>query len=48
MNMSLSVCPELVEGLSFVCDGQEERQGFDKLSPNGFLVKNNCQKKVES
>jgi NADH-quinone oxidoreductase subunit K len=32
-----TVCPELVEGLSFFgCDGAEEGQGFDKLSPNGI------------
>jgi hypothetical protein len=28
------VCPELVEGLFFICRGREW-QGFDKLSPNG-------------
>jgi hypothetical protein len=30
-----SVRPELVEGLSFLLD-EEQRQGFDKLIPNGF------------
>jgi hypothetical protein len=35
-----TVRPELVEGLSCCCvDGREEGQGFDKLSPNGFLRK---------
>jgi len=30
-----TVCPELVEGLSY-SGAQEQEQGFDKLSPNGF------------
>jgi len=31
-----SVRPEPVEGLSFLLEGREG-QGFDKLSPNGFV-----------
>ena len=30
-----SVCPELVEGLSFFCVPKVKGQGFDRLSPNG-------------
>jgi hypothetical protein len=33
-----TVRPELVEGLS--CSFEEEGKGFDKLSPNGFLLGN--------
>jgi len=32
-----SVRPELVEGLFFSFDRSKEGQGFDKLSPNGFI-----------
>jgi len=33
---SNTVCPELVEGLSFFRPGKRAGEGFDKLSPNGF------------
>jgi hypothetical protein len=32
--MTSAVRPEPVEGLSFSC-AEKEKQGFDKLSPNG-------------
>jgi hypothetical protein len=32
----ITVRPELVEGLSFLCAEQRKWQGFDKLSPNGW------------
>jgi hypothetical protein len=35
MSNSLTVRPELVEGLSYFAH-QKEGQGFDKLSRNGF------------
>jgi hypothetical protein len=33
--LTITVRPELVEGLSFLCAAGEEERGFDKLSPNG-------------
>ena len=37
----MPVRPELVEGLSFSSTGREqEGQGFDRLSPNGFFRTN--------
>ena len=38
MGIGNTVRPEPVEGLSFLFGpGSKEGQGFDKLSPNGFV-----------
>ena len=37
-NSPSSVRPELVEGLSFLSPLAREVQGFDKLSPNEFVL----------
>jgi len=37
MTTLLSIRPELVEGLFFSFNRSKEEQGFDKLSPNGFM-----------
>jgi len=36
-NASETVRPEPVEGLSF-SHGRRNREGFDKLSPNGLII----------